>query len=121
MLRESTTAGRFCRRRKSSRCTFTGLQTENGNGDQAGQSSVLYVPASPQVMTARMLYQGLGNFPKSLEVCKRAIEINPDWAPGPVNLAWTYLALERYEDAGKTVAQALERKVVVPDLLILPY
>jgi eukaryotic-like serine/threonine-protein kinase len=67
------------------------------------------------------VYQAIGNFPKSVEVCKRSIEIDPTFPPGPVNLAWTYLALENYAEAERTVQQAVGRKLVVPDLLILPY
>ena len=47
--------------------------------------------------------------------------MNPNFPPGAANLAWTYLFLERYSDAGKTVQQAAERGLNFPDLLILPY
>jgi tetratricopeptide (TPR) repeat protein len=67
------------------------------------------------------VYQSPGNFRKSVEVCKRAIEIDPNFPPAHVNLAWTYLALENYAEAERTVRQAAERKLVVPDLLTLPY
>ena len=56
-----------------------------------------------------------------MEACKRAIEIDPNFPPAQANLAWTYLALENYAEAETTVRQAAERKLVVPDLLILPY
>src|SRR5206468_3663390 len=63
----------------------------------------------------------LGKYEKSVEVTRRSVAINPDFAPGPVNLAWSYLFLERYSDAESTVKRASERKLVFPDLWILPY
>ena len=67
------------------------------------------------------IYQNLGKYDRSVEVAKRAIEMNPNFPPGPANLAWAYLFLERYADAEKTVQQAAERKLNFPDILILPY
>ena len=96
-----------------------------GNLEEAQRTGELWQKTYPRELDAlglsSVVYQTAGNFQKSLEVCKRAIEINPSWAPGPVNLAWTYLAMERYADAERTVQQASERKLLVPDLLILPY
>jgi serine/threonine protein kinase/tetratricopeptide (TPR) repeat protein len=96
-----------------------------GNLEEAQRTGELWQKTYPRALDAFGLtswaYQCAGKFEKSVEACKRAIEINPNWAPGPVNLAWTYLALERYTDAERTVQQAAERKLVVPDLLILPY
>ena len=96
-----------------------------GNLEEAQRTGELWQKTYPRALDAftlsSVVYQTLGKFQKSVEVCKRAIEINPNFPPGPVNLAWTYLALERYADAERTVQQAAERKLVVPDLLILPY
>ena len=89
-----------------------------GNLEEAQRTGELWQKTYPRELDAlglsSVVYQTAGNFQKSLEVCKRAIEINPSWAPGPVNLAWTYLAMERYVDAERTVQQASERKLLVP-------
>jgi tetratricopeptide (TPR) repeat protein len=96
-----------------------------GNLEEAQRTGELWQKTYPRALDAFGLssgiYQSLGNFQKSVEVCKRAIEINPNWPPGPVNLAWTYLALENYADAERTVRQAAARKLAIPDLLILPF
>lgn len=96
-----------------------------GNLEEAQRTGELWQKTYPRALDAltlsSLVYQSIGNFQKSVEVCKRAIEINPSFPPGPANLAWTYLALENYVDAERTVQQASERKLVFPDLLILPY
>jgi tetratricopeptide (TPR) repeat protein len=97
-----------------------------GNLEEAQRAGELWQKTYPRALDAFTLtssgvYLPVGSFQKSLEACKRAIEIDPNFFPGPVNLAWTYLALEIYGEAEKTVQQAAERKLVVPDLLILPY
>ena len=45
----------------------------------------------------------------------------PDFPPGPVNLAWTYLFLERYKEAESVVQEASQRNLAVSDLFILQY
>lgn len=96
-----------------------------GNLEEAQRAGELWQRAYPRAADACTLsslaYSILGNFQKSLEVCKRAIEIAPDFPPGPINLAWTYLALEKYPEAERIVQDAARRKMVLPDLLILPY
>jgi tetratricopeptide (TPR) repeat protein len=96
-----------------------------GNLEEAQRTAELWQKVYPRDVGgfngSSGVYQAIGNFPKSVEVCKRSIAIDPDFPPGPVNLAWTYLALENYAEAERTVEQAAERKLVVPDLLILPY
>jgi len=96
-----------------------------GNLEEAQRTGELWQKTYPRALDAFGLtagiYQSLGNFEKSIEDCKRAIEINPNFPPARVNLAWAYLALERYTDAERTIQHASERKIVIPDLLILPY
>jgi eukaryotic-like serine/threonine-protein kinase len=105
--------------------TFGYHQQVTGNLAEAQRTAELWQKTYPRALDAlglsSLVYGTVGNFQKAVEVCQRAIEINPNWAPGPANLAWTYLALERYADAERTVQRASERKLVVPDLLILPY
>jgi tetratricopeptide (TPR) repeat protein/predicted Ser/Thr protein kinase len=100
-------------------------QQVTGNLQEAQRTTELWQKVYPRDVGgfngSSGVYQGLGNFRKSVEACKRVIEIDPDFPPGYVNLAWTYLALENYAAAERTVEQAAERKLAVPDLLILPY
>jgi eukaryotic-like serine/threonine-protein kinase len=89
---------------------------------RAGETWTQTYPREPDAWNLlSAIYQNLGKYEKSVEAAQRAVAINPDFAPGPVNLAWAYLFLERYADAERTVQRASERKLAVPDLLMLPY
>jgi eukaryotic-like serine/threonine-protein kinase len=100
-------------------------QQLTGNLEEAERTGELWSATYPRDLDAytmlSVIYQSLGKYAKSAEVAKRAVEMNPNFPPGPTNLAWAYLFLERYADAEKTVQQAAERQVNSPDLIILPY
>jgi serine/threonine protein kinase/tetratricopeptide (TPR) repeat protein len=92
--------------------------------ERTGESWTQIYPRALDVLTPSLLsvaYQSLGKFEKSAEKARRAVEINPNFPPGPVNLAWDYLFLERYRDAESVVQVASQRNLAVPDLFILPY
>ena len=100
-------------------------QQLTGNLDEAERTCELWSATYPRDADAWALlsvtYQNLGKHQKSVEAAKQAVDMNPGFPPGPVNLAWGYLFLERYADAGKTVQQAIERRLSVPDLTLLQY
>jgi len=105
--------------------TVSYQQQLTGNLEEAERTGELWsatYPRDPNAYTMlSAIYQNLGKYKKSAEVAKRAVEMNPSFPPGPTNLAWTYLFLERYADAEKTVQQAAERHLDFPDLILLPY
>ncbi len=96
-----------------------------GNLEEAQRAGESWVQTYPRVLQAPTLlsatYQTLGKYDRSVELAKRAIEINPNFPFGYPNLAWAYLFLERYRDAETTVQRASERKLSTPDMLVLPY
>jgi tetratricopeptide (TPR) repeat protein len=96
-----------------------------GNLEAAQRTGESWVQTYPRVLQAPGLlssaYQTLGKYERSAELAKRAVEINPNFPFGYTNLAWAYLFLERYGDAEGVVRRASERKLAVPDLLVLPY
>ncbi len=96
-----------------------------GNLEEVRRTAELWQKVYPRdvggFVAACVVYQSLGNFRKAVEDCKRAIDIDPDFAPNFVNLAWAYVALEDYAAAERTVRQAVERRLAIPDLLIQPY
>jgi eukaryotic-like serine/threonine-protein kinase len=100
-------------------------QQLTGNLEEAERTGELWSATYPRDLAAYSLlsgiYQNLGKYQRSADAAERAVEINPNFPPGAANLAWTYLFLERYADAGKTVQQAVERRINFPDLIILPY
>lgn len=96
-----------------------------GNLEEAERTAELWSATYPRDVAAltpgSVIYASLGNYERSAEVAGRAVGMNPNFLPGPANLAWAYLFLERYADAEKTVQQAAERRIDVPDLLLLLY
>jgi len=100
-------------------------QQLTGNLEEAERTAELWSATYPRDLDAytmlSAIYQNLGKYEKSAEVAKRAVEMNPSFPPGPTNLAWAWLFLERYADAEKTVQQAAERQLNFPDLIMLPY
>ncbi len=100
-------------------------QQRTGNLEEAERTGELWSATYPRDVAAwailSVIYQNLGKYQKSADAAKKAVEMNPNFPPGAANLAWTWLFLERYSDAGKTVQQAIERRLNFPDLIILPY
>jgi len=100
-------------------------QQVTGNLEQAQQTGESWAETYPRNAQApgflTWIYQQLGEYEKSLAASKRIIEIDPDFAPGPINLAWSYIFLERPGDAEKAVQLASSRNMKAPDLLALPY
>ncbi len=62
------------------------------------------------------IYPILGKYQKALEQSKRAVELMPDFALHYNILAFSYIELDRLEEAENTLRQAAMRKVESPDL-----
>ena len=96
-----------------------------GNLEKARRAGALWAETYPRAKDAHgllsMIDQGLGDYKKSAEDAKRAIEADPNFPPGYVNLAWAYIFLQRFAEAEDVIRQASERKFGVPDLVLLPY
>jgi tetratricopeptide (TPR) repeat protein len=60
-------------------------------------------------------------YEKSIEQTKIAIGIDLDFTPGYINQIWSYLDLDRLEEAGKVLQQASERKIETEDVFVLRY
>jgi eukaryotic-like serine/threonine-protein kinase len=75
----------------------------------------------PHALLTAMVYQPLGNYEKSIDEAKTVIQLDPDFFPGYVNLAGTYLSVERPEEAHKIIQRAVERKLQNPFLLLVQY
>ena len=96
-----------------------------GNLEKAQETGESWIKTYPRVLQAPTLlsgaYQNLGKYERSIELTKRARDINPNFPFIYPNLAWSLLFLERYGEAESTLQSAAERKIVTPDLLVLPY
>ena len=97
-----------------------------GNLEKALQAGQLWVQTYPRAVDAATMLsafvdQPMGNFERSVEEAKRAVEINPDFFPGYLNLAGTYIFLGRLDEAEKTLHTATERKLENPFIAIGRY
>src|SRR5439155_20547892 len=97
-----------------------------GNLEKARQTCELWEQnyprdANPHAMLSAFINQPLGNFEKSVEEAKKAMQLDPDFFPGYVNLAGTYVLLDRLADAENILQRASERKLQSPFLLLVRY
>jgi DNA-binding winged helix-turn-helix (wHTH) protein/tetratricopeptide (TPR) repeat protein len=65
--------------------------------------------------------QGTGRYEQSIEEAKQALAIDPDFTPAYINLGFSYFYLDRLSEAKSVVAQALGRKMNVPEILLLNF
>jgi tetratricopeptide (TPR) repeat protein len=97
-----------------------------GNLEKGHQVSDLWAqtyPRDPEAHAAlsAFIYQPLGNFEASIEEAKKVVQLAPDFFPGYVNLAGSYMLVDRLGDAESTLQRAFERKLENPYLLIVQY
>jgi len=65
--------------------------------------------------------QGTGRYEQSIEETRKALRLDPDFRPGYSNLAFGYLHLDRLEEAEHALQEASERKIDIPDLMLLRF
>jgi DNA-binding winged helix-turn-helix (wHTH) protein/tetratricopeptide (TPR) repeat protein len=97
-----------------------------GNLEKARQTCDLWAKAYPRAwlphaLLSGAIYTSLGKYEQSVENGKIAIGIDPDFSLGYANLALSYMALERLDEAQSTLQRTLDRKLETPDLFVLRY
>ena len=97
-----------------------------GNLEKAQQILELWAQTYPRDsvphgLMSGFICQGSGHYEESVEEAKKAIGLDPDSTPGYVNLAYGYSYLDRLTDAQNTLQRASERKIEIPELLLLRY
>lgn len=97
-----------------------------GNLEQARQTCELWAQAYPRDAAPHSLLSGAisvatGRYDGAVEEAKRAIDLDPDLPWGYANLAASYLFLGRLEQGQATLQRAFDRKLEMPDLLVLEY
>ena len=75
----------------------------------------------PHDFLAGFTYTGLGKFERAVEEAQKSIELDPDAPIGYLNLASDYIYLDRLGDAEATLKRAADRKLEMPDFLVLRY
>jgi tetratricopeptide (TPR) repeat protein len=97
-----------------------------GNLEKGEQACELWKQAYPRAWVPHGLLSGgiypqLGKYEEAVNEAKMALEINPDFSIGYANLAYSYLALDRWDEAEATLRRAADRKLEIPDFLVLQY
>jgi eukaryotic-like serine/threonine-protein kinase len=97
-----------------------------GNLEKARQTLESWIETYPRDRDAHGLLsgfasQGSGNYQEAIEEGKKAISLDPDFVPGYGNIASAYLYLGRPEEAERILQQASERKLEIPDYILLRY
>jgi len=93
------------------------------SAQQAGEVWFQTYPRDPEPhgLLAGLVYQPLGKYEKSLEHSRIGIAISPEFSPGYVNQIWSYVYLNRRDDAEDALRVAIEHKVEVEDVFLLRY
>jgi tRNA A-37 threonylcarbamoyl transferase component Bud32/tetratricopeptide (TPR) repeat protein len=97
-----------------------------GNLEKAQQTLELWAQIYPREITPHGLMSGFvcqspGKYEKATEEAEKAIAIDPDFPPPYVNLAFSYVYLDRLRDAESTIHRASDRKLEIPTLWVVRY
>jgi len=75
----------------------------------------------PHDFLSGIVYPPFGKYEKGVEEAQKAIDRDPDFAVGYLTLAYSYVYLDRLEEAENTLQGASERKLEMPDYYVLRY
>jgi eukaryotic-like serine/threonine-protein kinase len=97
-----------------------------GNLEKAQQICALWMQTYPRASFPHSLLSGgvyisQGKYEESAEEAKIALGMDPDFSIGYSLLADSYVALERMDEAEKTLQRASERKLDIPDFHVQRY
>ncbi len=97
-----------------------------GDQERAQQTCELWAQtypreALPRALLAGSVYAVFGRYEKAVQAARQAIELDPDFAFGYVNLAYGYIYLNRFAEVPDVLRRAAERKLDVPDLMLARY
>ena len=97
-----------------------------GNQEKAQQICQAWSRSYPRDTTphdflAGFTYPGLGKFERAVEEAQKSVELDPDAPIGYFNLASDYIYLDRLGDAEAALKRAVDRKLEMPDFLVLRY
>jgi len=129
---ESTTKAWLLRDRVSDRerffIDFTHDRQVTGNLEKAYQTLELWLQTyprgerpNPHSLLGGLSTNGTGRFERAIEASRKEIAVDPDSAMAYGNLAGSYFLTGRFEEAGRTLQAAAERKLEIPRLLVIGY
>lgn len=97
-----------------------------GNMEKAQQTCEAWAATYPRAVIPHdflsgIIYPPFGKYEKGVEEAQKAIERDPDFAVGYLTLAYSYVYLDRLEEAENTLRRASDRKLEMPDYFVLRY
>lgn len=97
-----------------------------GNLEKGQQTCAVWVRAYPRAWVPHGLlsgdiYMARGRREESVEEGKIALGLDPDFSIGYANVAASYIAIGRMDEAESTLQRASERKLEIPDFRVLRY
>jgi len=97
-----------------------------GNLEKAQQTSESWAQTYPREMNAHgflagMIYPVFGQYEKGVEASRKVVELDPDFALGYFQLAFSHTYLDRLAEAGSALQRASERKLEIPEFLVQRY
>ncbi|HEX6802688.1 MAG TPA: protein kinase [Terriglobales bacterium] len=97
-----------------------------GNLEKARQTLGAWIQTYPRDVNAHGLLsgfcsQGTGKYEQSIEQASKALELDPDFAPGYINVAVSNFYLDHFDEAANALHRAAQRKIEVPELLLARY
>jgi serine/threonine protein kinase/tetratricopeptide (TPR) repeat protein len=75
----------------------------------------------PHGFLAAFTTQGSGHYDKAVEEGQKAIQLDPDYAIGYLNVAFAYIYLNRLSEAGAVLRKASEHKIEAADFSLCRY
>jgi tetratricopeptide (TPR) repeat protein len=95
-----------------------------GNLEKAEQTLELWAQTYPRDLNAHgflagLIYPVFGKYEEAVEEAKKAIELDPEFVVGYNLLAFNYVYLDRLPEAGNTLQRASQRKLEIPEFLVL--
>jgi tetratricopeptide (TPR) repeat protein len=100
-----------------------------GNLEKAYQTLELWLQTYPrgerpndaESLLGGLSTHGTGRFERAIEASQKAIAADPDFALPYASLAQSYFLTDRFAEAESTLARAAERKLEIPDFLVIRY
>ena len=97
-----------------------------GNLEKAQQTCETWVQVYPAEIVpysylSGFIYPAFGKYEQTIAEARKAIELDPDFAVGYLNLSYGYLNVGRLADAENVVRTATERKIEFPYFAILRF